>query len=88
MLVLFGVLWYVLPMKHIIQIQVSKGEHYYVAEGVNLPVVTQAKTLDELVKNITEAVALALENENLADFDLAVPPSLLMNLELPAMAHA
>ncbi|MEK7638137.1 MAG: type II toxin-antitoxin system HicB family antitoxin [Patescibacteria group bacterium] len=74
-------------MKHIIQVQVTKGNHYYVAEGMNLPIVTQAKTLDELVNNITEAVALALENENLADFDLAVPPSLLMSLELAAMAH-
>ena len=55
--------------------------------GNEPPIVTQAKTLDELVNNITEAVALALENENLADFDLAVPPSLLMSLELAAMAH-
>lgn len=36
------------------------------AEGVDLPVVTEASTLDELAKNIEEAVALQLEGENLA----------------------
>ncbi len=50
-------------MKHIIQVQVSKGDSYYVAEGVDLPFVTQGKTLDELAKNIEEAVALHLESE-------------------------
>ena len=39
-------------MKHIIQVYVSKGDEYYVAEGVDLPIVTQGKTLDELVENI------------------------------------
>jgi len=52
-------------MKHIIQLHIFKGEHQYVAEGVDLPVVTQGKTLDELVKNIQEAVSLQLEGEKL-----------------------
>ena len=43
-------------MKHIIQFHICKGERQYVAEGVDLPVVTQGKTLDELVVNIQEAV--------------------------------
>ena len=75
-------------MKHIVQIQISKGDRYYIAEGVNLPIVTQAKTLDELVINITEAVVLHLEGENLADFDLATPSSLLLNFEVPTPVHA
>ena len=49
-------------MKHIIEVYVSKGDKYYVAEGVDLPIVTQGKTLDELVKNIKEAIELHLEN--------------------------
>jgi len=69
-------------MKSIVQFNISKGEKYYVAEGINLPVVTQGKDLDELVKNIREAVDLQLEGENAADFGLAPKPSVLVNLEL------
>jgi len=47
-------------MKNIIQLYINKGEKYYVAQGIDLPVVTQGKTLDELMKNIKEAVELHL----------------------------
>ena len=53
-------------MKRIIQFHISKGDKYYVAEGIDLPVVTQGKTLDELVANIKEATELHLSGENLA----------------------
>ncbi|MBI4135241.1 type II toxin-antitoxin system HicB family antitoxin [Candidatus Uhrbacteria bacterium] len=69
-------------MKRIIQVHVYKGEHYFVAECVDLPVVTQGKTLDELAKNIEEAVALHLEGENPADFGLESKPSVLASFEL------
>ncbi len=76
-------------MKHIVQFTISKGEEYYVAEGVNFPAVTQGKTLDELVKNIKEAVELGLEGENPADFGLTPSPSVLVNFELETnYAHA
>lgn len=75
-------------MKRIIQFHISKGEKYYVAEGVDLPIVTQGKTLDELAQNIKEAVELHLEGEDLADFNIAPDPSVLMNFELPAQIHA
>lgn len=78
----------IIEMKSIIQFHIYKGEKYYVAQGVDLPVVTQGKTLDELAENIKEAVELQLEGENLADFDLAPRPSVLLNLELPAKVHA
>lgn len=74
-------------MKRIIQFHISKGDKFYTAEGIDLPVVTQGKTLDELAKNIQEAVDLQLEGENLADFDIAPNPSVLMNFELPQI-HA
>ena len=47
-------------MKRIIQSHVFKGERQYVAEGVDLPVVTQGATLDELVRNIQEAVGVQI----------------------------
>ena len=75
-------------MKHIIQFHISKGESQYVAQGVELPVVTQGKTLDELTHNIEEAVGLQLEGENLADFGLAPEPSILVNFELDTKVHA
>ena len=62
-------------MKHIIQFKISKGnDGYYVAEGIDLAIVTQGKTLDELAENIQEATALHLEGENLADLGLAPSP--------------
>ncbi|MGH7234669.1 MAG: type II toxin-antitoxin system HicB family antitoxin [Candidatus Saccharimonadales bacterium] len=75
-------------MKHVIQFHVYKGDRYYVAEGLDLPVVTQAKTLDELAKNIEEAVSLHLEGEDLADYSLAPEPSVMLNLELGLPSYA
>ena len=75
-------------MKRIIQFHISKGDKYYTAEGADLPIVTQAKTLDKLTKNIQEAVELHLEGENPADFNIASNPSVLMNFELPTQIHA
>ena len=75
-------------MKRIIQVYVSKGDKYYVAEGVDLPIVTQGETLDELARNIEEAIELHLEGENPADFGIAPNPSVLMNFELPTQIHA
>jgi predicted RNase H-like HicB family nuclease len=72
-------------MKSIIQYRIFKGDKYYVAEGIDLPVVTQGATLDELAKNIQEATELCLEGEDLADFGLAPSPSVLLNFELPRL---
>ena len=69
-------------MKHIIQFQVNKGDSYFVATGLDLPIVTQGKTLDELIKNLREAVDLHLEGENLADFDFAEKPHVMVNMEI------
>ena len=74
-------------MRRIVQFHIFKGDKYYTAEGTDLPIVTQGKTLDELVENIREAVELHLEGESLADFDIAPNPSILMNFELPQI-HA
>jgi len=74
-------------MKKIIQVYIYKGEKYYVAECLDLPVITQGKTLDELATNLKEAIALQLEGENLADSDLAPQPSILASLELDAQVY-
>ena len=49
-------------MKRIIQVRITEGENYYVAECLDLPVVTQGKTLDELKLNLEEALSLHFED--------------------------
>ena len=73
-------------MKKIIQVKIYKGEKYYVAECIDLPVVTQGKTLDEVVKNIKEAIELHLEGEDLKEWDILPDFSILVNFELPSYA--
>ena len=75
-------------MKHIIQFQVYKGENAYVGEGVDLPIVTQGATLDEVMSNLKEALALHLEGENPGDLGFAPHPSVLVNFELDRDASA
>lgn len=73
-------------MKTIAQFRIFKDKNTYIAEGIDLAIVTQADDLDELVKNIEEAVSLHFEGENLSDFDYSKKPSILVNYELPQYA--
>ena len=73
-------------MKRTIQVRIFRGEKQYVAECLDLPVVTEALTLDELATNIREAIALHLEGEDLAELGLASDPTVLATLELEAVA--
>jgi len=61
---------------------IHTGESHYVAECVEIAVVTQGKTLDETIKNLREAVQLHLEGENLAELGLAPDPTLIVTMEL------
>ena len=75
-------------MKNIIQVHVYKGKKYFVAECLDLPVVTQGKTLDELAKNLQEAISLHLEDENPSAYGLSKRPSILANVELESKQYA
>ena len=68
-------------LQHTVKAIVRKGESHYVAECVEIAVVTQGETLDETMKNLQEAVALHLQGENLADMGLA-PHPLIVTMEL------
>ncbi len=48
-------------LQHTIKAFIRKGESYYIAECLELAVVTQGKTLDETVGNLRKAVSLHLE---------------------------
>jgi predicted RNase H-like HicB family nuclease len=69
-------------MKHILQFKIYKGEDQYVGEGIDLPIVTQGKSIDEVVSRLNEALQLHLEGENLQDMGLVPHPSAMVNLEL------
>ena len=75
-------------MRKIIQFSVEKGEKYYVAHSADINVVTQAKTLDELTKNIAEATELYFEDENVSTSDFIKTPSVLLNFEIPEIMYA
>jgi predicted RNase H-like HicB family nuclease len=75
-------------MKNIINVHVHKGEEYYIAESIDLPFVTQALSLDELMANIKEAVELTLDGEDLKDFNLSPNAQVLVNFELLALEYA
>jgi predicted RNase H-like HicB family nuclease len=75
-------------MRHTIKAFIYKGETHYVAECLEVNVVTQGQTLDETIANLQEAVALYLEGEDLAELDLAPNPALLITMELEPISHA
>lgn len=75
-------------MKRNVYFSIRRGENQYVAECVDLPIVTQALTLDELAENIKEAVELHLEGEDLAELGFTAKPSIVANLELTLPEYA
>jgi predicted RNase H-like HicB family nuclease len=73
-------------MKRTIQVRISMGERQFVAACLDLPVVTQAVTLDELAANIREGISLHLDGEDLADLGFSTNPTILATMELEAVA--
>jgi predicted RNase H-like HicB family nuclease len=71
------------PLRDSVHATVSRGEESYVAECWELAVVTQGRTLDEVVSNLREALALHLEGENLVSLGLSHSPRLVVTYESP-----
>lgn len=69
-----------------IQVRIFRGEKKYVAECLDLAVVTEGDTLDEVTANIREAIGLHLEGEDLAELGLAEDPTIVATMELDAVA--
>lgn len=67
--------------QHSVKAAIRQGEEFYVAECLEIAVVTQGKTLDETMDNLKEAVSLHLEG-GLADFGLVQDPWILLTFEL------
>ncbi len=74
-----------MTLQRTIKAVIRPGEQTgYVAECPEIPVVTQGKNLDEVARNLREAVGLHLEGEDLAELGLAPSPSILVTFELEA----
>ena len=74
-------------MKKIMQFSISKSDDYYVAEAVDFPIVTQAKTFEELISNSKEAVEVYLYDDSAEELGVVKDPSLFINFEIPAYAQ-
>jgi predicted RNase H-like HicB family nuclease len=70
-----------MTLQHTVKAVIRKGETYYVAECLEVPVVTQGKSLDDTIANLQEAVALHLEDEDLAQLGLAQSPTILVTMD-------
>ena len=60
---------------------VTESEGWYVAECLELAVVTQARSFDDLLVNLREALALHIEGEDAAWLGLSSGPRLLVSYE-------
>jgi predicted RNase H-like HicB family nuclease len=70
-------------LQHTIKAVIRRGEEAgYVAECMEIAVVTQGATLDDVTRNLQEAVALHLEGEDLAGLGLAKNPTLVVTMEV------
>ena len=63
---------------------VRRSAAWFVAECLEVAVVTQGRSLDELASNLQEAIDLHLEGENPAALGLVRAPRLAITYELPA----
>lgn len=69
--------------RYTIQAVIYAGDQFgYVAECLNLAIVTQGATLDETVQNLREAIALHLEGEDVAELGLMPNPPVLITMEM------
>ena len=72
-----------MPLQRTIKAVIRPGEQSgFVAECLEIPVVTQGASLDEVSRNLRQAVALHLEGEDLTKMGLAPSPSIIVTFEL------
>ena len=62
---------------------ISKSDNLFVAECLEIAVVTQGRTVDESLANLREAVTLHLEGEDLEEMGLSERPRLSVAYEMP-----
>ncbi len=68
-------------LRDTIHVVVRRSAGFYVAEGLELALVTQGRSLDELMANLREAIRLHLEGEDPAVFGLSTSPRIAVTYE-------
>jgi len=71
------------PLRGTIHVIVTCDNEVYTAECVEIAVVTQGNTLDDLLRNLHEAIELHLAGEDLATLGLSPQPRLQILYEAP-----
>ena len=72
-----------MKLQHTIKAVIRPGEEFgFVAECLEIPVVTQGATLDAVTRNLQEAVSLHLEGEDLQELGLVDNPTILITFEI------
>ena len=71
-----------MPLRQAIQASLKKGNRFYVARCLDLPVVTQGETADEAMENLEEAIAFHLRGEDLEALGLAAEHELQVDMEV------
>lgn len=67
-------------------VYIHKGEKKYVAECLEIDVVSQGDTVDGAMKNVKEAIELYFEGEKKEELDLPTEPSIVYSLGLSEYA--
>ena len=61
---------------------IHKGEKYYIGECLEIDVVTQGNSIDEVLKNLNEAVSLYFEGEDIENINLPTESPIVTALEV------
>jgi len=69
------------PARDTIHVVVCRSAGFYVAESLELALVTQGRSLDELLRNLRQAVRLHLEGEDPGEFGLTASPRIAVTYE-------
>ena len=72
------------PPRETIHAVIRRSDAWFVAECLEVAVVTQGRSLDELAINLQQAIDLHLEGEDPAALGLVAAPRLSITYELPA----
>jgi len=77
-------------LQHSIKAVIYEGEESgFVGSCYELPIVTQGSSLDDVVKNLKEAVYLHLDGEDLTEMGYVANPGIIITYELePVYAQA
>lgn len=75
-------------MKQNIKAFIYAEDNGYVVECPDVHAVTQGDTLDEAMANLKEVVALALQDEDPAEYGLVPDPPILVTIELEPLSRA